>query len=425
MRKLKLVILLFVFASQAFAQDVLHLCVGPDHNFGVPYTNGSSYYWQVQGDTTIATITSGNGTEYITIDLNNKGVFQLLVEEVDANGCNGYDSILVETHNLPNPNIFAVGPTTFCEGDSVLLQVDSAYSALLWNNNATSSYIYADTTANYFISVTDTNGCSNNSNLIFVNVYPSPIGSFEIDGICLGRSTYFTNTSTIPSGAITSSIWYLGNSEIFTSESVEYYYTELGEYNTSLLVISDFGCQDSINQIFSINSNPIADFSYSPFTVSIVNPEVVFTNTSINATPVVWSFNDTAYSFDESPVYAFSDPGIHEVWLTVEDDNQCIDSVQKQIKVYYDYILHIPSAFTPNKDGDNDTFGPYGWRMEKYQSYQFIIYNQWGDKVFETTDIEIKWDGLDAPVDTYSWVLIIKDELGELRKETGFVNLIR
>ena len=76
MKKLKLVILLFVLAAQASAQDVLHLCVGPNHNFGVPYTNGSAYYWQVQADTTIATIISGNGTEHIIIDINNTGVVQ-------------------------------------------------------------------------------------------------------------------------------------------------------------------------------------------------------------------------------------------------------------------------------------------------------------------------------------------------------------
>ena len=58
MRTLKLIILLFVLTVQASAQDMLHLCPGPNHNFGVPYTIGSSYNWQVQMDTAIATITS-------------------------------------------------------------------------------------------------------------------------------------------------------------------------------------------------------------------------------------------------------------------------------------------------------------------------------------------------------------------------------
>ena len=97
----------------------------------------------------------------------------------------------------------------------------------------------------------------------------------------------------------------------------------------------------------------------------------------------------------------------------------------KPKKVYYDYILHVPTAFTPNDDGNNDFFGPSGWRMDKYKAYQFIIYNQWGDVVFETTDYLEQWDGLGAPSDVYSWILLITDELGAVRKENGFITLVR
>ena len=69
--------------------------------------------------------------------------------------------------------------------------------------------------------------------------------------------------------------------------------------------------------------------------------------------------------------------------LIVEDVNECIDSITKQIIMYYDFVLHVPTAFTPNNDGDNDTFGPSGLRMEKYQSYEFQIFNQWGERIFE------------------------------------------
>ena len=63
MRKLKAIILLLIaFATQVVAQSTVHLCAGTNHNFGVPYTVGSSYNWQVQANTAIATITSGNGS---------------------------------------------------------------------------------------------------------------------------------------------------------------------------------------------------------------------------------------------------------------------------------------------------------------------------------------------------------------------------
>ncbi|MDW8273250.1 MAG: gliding motility-associated C-terminal domain-containing protein [Chitinophagales bacterium] len=55
----------------------------------------------------------------------------------------------------------------------------------------------------------------------------------------------------------------------------------------------------------------------------------------------------------------------------------------------------LPNAFTPNKDGRNDLFRPF-------LPYRFVsriemkIYNRWGEKVFETTNPDILWDGTDA-----------------------------
>ena len=425
MRKLKSVVLLFVLISQSYAQDVIHLCVGVDHNFGVPYTNGSSYYWEVQGDTNIATITSGNGTKHITIDLNNNGVFSLLVEEVDVNGCHGYDSVLVEVYNLPNPNIFAVGATSFCEGDSVLLQLDSVYFSFLWNNNSNSSYIYADTTFNYFVTVTDTNGCSNNSNSILVNSYPSPIIDFNVDGVCLGSASYFINQSIIPLSETSSSIWHLGNGDVSYGDSISYTYNEIGDYEVTLSVQTDIHCKNSLTQIVSIFGNPEASFKCNPFTISTLSPEVNFINTSIDAIPLLWSFGDSTFSLSSDPYHIYDNPGIYDILLVVEDINQCKDSVVKQIIMYYDFVLYVPTAFTPNNDGENDTFGPSGLRMDKYKSYHFQIYNQWGERIFETSDTNEWWGGADFPAEVYNWVIVITDELGKVRKRNGMVTLIK
>ena len=68
---------------------------------------------------------------------------------------------------------------------------------------------------------------------------------------------------------------------------------------------------------------------------------------------------------------------------------------------------------------------PSGLRMEKYQSYEFQIFNQWGERIFETTDIKEWWAGADFPAEVYNWVLIITDELGKVRKENGLVTLIK
>ena len=103
--------------------------------------------------------------------------------------------------------------------------------------------------------------------------------------------------------------------------------------------------------------------------------------------------------------------------------------------MYYDFVFFMPNSFTPNNNDElNKAFGPKGLRMDYYQSYQFIVYNKWGGKVFETDAIPEYidgecvnncWDGENAPNGVYSWMVIIKDELGAVRKEIGSVTLKR
>ena len=166
-------------------------------------------------------------------------------------------------------------------------------------------------------------------------------------------------------------------------------------------------------------------FEYNPFSVSTLKPEMNFITTTPNTNSVFWDFNDSTYSVLPNPVHAFEAAGTYDVWLTVTDSNMCIDSVMHRIIMYYDFIFHVPTAFTPNDDGDNDTFGPNGLRMEEYQSYEFTVFNRWGDRIFETTDINDWWDGADYPHGSYSWAIVIVDELGEVRKKVGEVLLIK
>jgi gliding motility-associated-like protein len=52
--------------------------------------------------------------------------------------------------------------------------------------------------------------------------------------------------------------------------------------------------------------------------------------------------------------------------------------------------LFVPNVFSPNDDGHNDVFKPRGTNLF---GYQLRIYDRWGNKVFESDDIEEGWDG--------------------------------
>jgi gliding motility-associated-like protein len=150
-----------------------------------------------------------------------------------------------------------------------------------------------------------------------------------------------------------------------------------------------------------------------------------FVTTTSNFISVFWDFDDSTYSIFPNHLHEFEDAGTYDVWLTVADSNQCVDSVMHTIIMYYDFVLYMPNIFTPNNDGDNDSFGPQGLRMQEYESYEFTIFNRWGEKVFTTDKVSEQWDGLDVMQGTYTWSIIIIDELGAVRKKAGEVMLIK
>lgn len=87
--------------------------------------------------------------------------------------------------------------------------------------------------------------------------------------------------------------------------------------------------------------------------------------------------------------------------------------------------FYIPNAFTPDKNGLNDKFGPEGAEII---SFKMAIFNRWGEKIFETADMNLKWDGTmngnKCQEDVYVYSVTYLCANGEFFK-TGHVSLIR
>jgi hypothetical protein len=92
-----------------------------------------------------------------------------------------------------------------------------------------------------------------------------------------------------------------------------------------------------------------------------------------------------------------------------------------------DCKVFIPTAFTPNGDGNNDNFRPKA--NCKTEKYELVIYNRWGQVVFTTRSQYNFWDGKlknkDAPVGSYIYMLKYKFPLQDFKKVNGSILLIR
>jgi gliding motility-associated-like protein len=75
--------------------------------------------------------------------------------------------------------------------------------------------------------------------------------------------------------------------------------------------------------------------------------------------------------------------------------------------VYKDIGFYVPKAFTPNGDGTNDIFRPIPVSISSIE--YFRIYNRFGNKVFETTNVYMGWDGRfnnnKQNTDTYIYII--------------------
>jgi gliding motility-associated-like protein len=87
----------------------------------------------------------------------------------------------------------------------------------------------------------------------------------------------------------------------------------------------------------------------------------------------------------------------------------------------------MPTAFTPNKDGKNDVCKPT--LLGNILSYKFSIYNRWGQKIFETTNLQKGWNGKVSGVDTdtnvFIWTCSFQFAGQTLENRKGTVVLIR
>lgn len=97
----------------------------------------------------------------------------------------------------------------------------------------------------------------------------------------------------------------------------------------------------------------------------------------------------TARSFQEDPAKLNFDKYIYRVKAIEKGGNQ-MTSISNEAGSTLDATLFVPTAFSPNRDGTNDEFRVVGLHIK---TIQIEVFNRWGEKIFETTDINQAWDG--------------------------------
>jgi gliding motility-associated-like protein len=169
----------------------------------------------------------------------------------------------------------------------------------------------------------------------------------------------------------------------------------------------------------------LPDSSMIPLGGNVRLSTVITTTANANVS-YVWE-PSYALSCDDcaSPVASPLYTTVYTVEMT--DANGCKTSteavvdVNEKTKLYY-----IPNAFSPNGDGYNDVFYVYG---KAVSTLKIIVFDRWGEKVFESNDLNFGWNGVHKgvlmPPGVFVYYAEISFENGDKVEEKGSVTLLR
>lgn len=387
-------------------------CPGDSTVLTVLPAGAASYWWN-------------NGSTAPQISVHSPGTVWVLV--TTNNGCQGYDTVQVV--QLP-ASVTISGPTETCENTPVGLTASGTNPASYqWSNGATGPSVQWEG-GTISVTLTTQDGCQATASWNVV-VNPLPEVAFGPLNYCGGISVPFQDASTVSSGNIVSWSWTFTNgtpgSSTQQNPSVVFPPNTLNP--VTLTVTTDKNCTASLTQDIGIYQGPIVQVSAEP----ICFGQVVFRNaTTEGSSPlelITWDFGDgTAGAFSDSLVH-HSYPAYdatYTVTVTATDANGCTDSLSLQVTTLNTVDLdQLPNILTPNGDGLNDLL-KFPSNTEKCYDFVLTIYNRWGEKVFETDNLNQLWNpGNSKSTGVYFWVLSYRGADGATHYKNGTLTLVR
>jgi len=260
--------------------------------------------------------------------------------------------------------------------------------------------------------------------------------------VCPNEIITFTDTSDT---TYTTFIWDMGDGTIITLDKnqggrqITHKYAGEGEYVVRLTpdytpAPGEPKCKQwksYLIKVRDVNAN---------FTIDTTGmPLFKFKNTSTNFVESWWRFGD-GDEFTKCPQvdpvhcpdaeHNYGDnTGFYDVCLVVLSPEGCYDTACATIQNTFEVSINIPNVFTPGDgDGINDEFVV---EIENWTKYEIKIFNRFSEKVFESTDPTVPWNGkknntgADLPAGVY-YVVITYQLRGEPEKTyKGTVSLIR
>lgn len=291
-----------------------------------------------------------NGTYQPSVsDISSGGIWLYLESTGNQNCTVVRDSVFIQF--TPAPTVNAGSNLLSCSNaPEVSLNgvVGGATSTGIWSGgNGTYTSSDTDLNATYtptptevtngsvILTLTSTNNqnCSSVSDNIRIDFIAPPIANFNTIDICMNQPSVFNDFSNPGYGNINSWFWDFGeNGATSNNQNDTYTYLSSGIFTVELIVTSEFGCSDSVQETIEVYETPVADFTY---TSSCQNNQVVvqFTDASTTINDLInfwyYDFGGQGVSATENPLQIFPLNGSFTIIHIVETVNGCRDTTSQ------------------------------------------------------------------------------------------------
>lgn len=244
------------------------------------------------------------------------------------------DTILVTINPFPNVIATPLGDTTFCQGDSVVLEAQTGYNSYQWFRDgfllsgATQSSYTAAISGNYKVEIINSFGCRDTSSEVTVTAKSLPIANITTNDpqiFCFGNQAVIHATT----GLLTYQ-WFQNGLAISGAIADSFIVTQSGIYN--VLVSNTLGCVDSSANaiLFVVNSLPVSTLLAQTTTTFCQGDSVVLEATS-GFSSYNWLLDGISLGVTNSNLYTATVSGNYQA--IVLDGNGCSDTTTQTITV--------------------------------------------------------------------------------------------